>query len=241
MAKHKTTLKAIAEKLGIPENELSEIDIEDIGTLPGVAERYKLADEHGELKRQLDEKGSQLQQVAMYFQQLQQARQQQYNQAGYQAPEWFQDPILEPVGRTLMAMQQQYDGATQALAQRVEGIHREGARILNKLQKFVVKAENPDFDENKITEWARKKNFQGDWEESYRAYKAENLDALIEDKVKAAREAAIKEAHEKLNAPLTEMGGESGTPPAVGSKPKDYDSAWQGLVAEVQGLGFGSH
>jgi hypothetical protein len=248
MAKHKVNLKQIAEHLGIPEGELSEIDIEDVGTLPGVAERYKLADQHAQLSADLNTRTQQLQAVAQYFQQLQAQQQQRYAQAGYQAPEWYEDPILAPVGKTVQALQQghqeaqqRYSQALYTLANHVDGMYAEGARLMNKFQKYMVKAQNPDFDEDKVTKWAKETGYRGDWEESHRAWKAANLESIVSEKIKSAREEAMREAEGKLNAPITEMGGDGGTPADAGGKPRSWDDAWSGFGKELGSLGFGSH
>ena len=230
-------LSELAEKLGVPaETLLAELEIDGAGKFSDITSR---ASRSTELEATLQSKQQALAEYEARIQQLQGAAQQQYQQTG-QTPDWYNDEILRPIAESFQSLRQEVidlqEKKINVMANIQQQFMQNAIAWANQQEVKDLKRENPDFDEGKVRKYAQERGIN-DWKSAYEAEKATRLPDIIKAEVEKARTEGREQG--LRGAPIhTEMGNLN--PASIQGKAKvDYNSAWKGLVSELQTMGHG--
>lgn len=253
-----TKLSDFLQGLGDKKPELSDLVDDETGlSLTDMRSKFKELTEGikqiEQLKREIADRDGRLgqyQQENESYRRTLDATRQNLNGGQQQSTvdrSWANDPLYRPLVGYLDHLERTLLTSAQALAQMHNEYIADRKFVIDHLNKGEIrrmKADFKDFDENKITEHARRKNFANrSWEDVYRDWKTEQYPGEIEAARKEEREKTIKELNSRSSEPPVTEGGGHPPPPAInenGNQTKDYNSAWKGLVEDIKGLGFGA-
>lgn len=192
--------------------------------------------ELAEAQGQLAQYGQHVQGLTTELQQLRQEAQTRAEQVAAAGGDWKRDPLFQDIAREFESVAKdraKSQDTFKALATGLVGIANEFTTFRNTAQQWARKLEiaemkraHPDFDEDQVVAVAKQHQL-GDWETSYKVWKANDADTLVADAEKRGRDAALKEVEDRGTLPPTEMGGGPAGPSPRGT-PKEYNDAWTG-------------
>lgn len=226
-------LEELAEKLGVA---LEELEIDGLGRVTGLAEQVQKSAQY---QQELEKHRKELETTKGYLAQYQQwanavAQGYQQQNQGQHAFEWETDPLLQPLAPTVRQIAQQFE----QMQRYVQQMERVGREQFNRYEVERMRTKYPDFDPERVREYALKTNDARDWETVYQAERGSRVDDIVKEKLEAAKREEGNGQRRRLAEVHTEV---EGATPRAGPREKKptYDQAFQNLEAEFEELGFG--
>jgi hypothetical protein len=227
-------LEELAQKLGVA---LEELEIDGLGKVVGLPEQLSKAAQY---QQELEKHQRELEQTRGYLTQYQQwastiAAQQNAQQPQRQQYEWETDPLLQPLAPTVRQIAQQFD-QMQRYVQQIEKVGREQ---FNRYEIDRLKRAYPDFDPDRVREYAVRTNDARSWEDVYHSERGSRVEDIVKERLEAQAKDYVGEKRRRLAEVHTEV---EGATPRAGPKrtPPTYDQAFDNLEnAFAEELGFG--